>query len=275
MNLKSRLRFETLDRYRYLKAARDIRGAACPVAVYTMGKVGSSSIYRNIKTNTKLSVYHVHSMSDEKILHSEKLVLDKGIVPRGRDEGGLFYKYRIRPNNPLKIITCVRDPLSRNISAFFDVFEYHTGVNPKDWKEEDDWRLNDLYIKKLDHNYPLSWFEEEFNIMTGLNVFQIPFSFKKKYLIFGNEFIDVLLLRSDLDDQLKSNVINQFLGTKIKAFRRYNVGLSKDYSAIYERFLNTHSLPSWYIEKMLSSQYATHFYTQEELHNLLSKYKSL
>ncbi len=116
MHIKSKLRYEVLDRY--WKAGNDIRKADRPVAVYTMAKVGSSSIYHTIKQQTRLKVYHVHSLDQAKIIAAVDNAKSRGIIPRSREVGGLIYTNRVQSKKPLRLISCVRDPIARNISAF-------------------------------------------------------------------------------------------------------------------------------------------------------------
>jgi len=49
---------------------------------------------------------------------------------------------------------------------------------------------------------------------------------------------------------------------------RKNLGKDKTYSKTYQQFKKTIRLPSAYVQKMLSSKYATHFYNEKEINAL-------
>lgn len=224
-----------------------------------MAKVASTSIYQSISNQCNIKPFHIHSLNDRLIKDSEAIALKHGIIPDSRQVGGLIYKHRLQSKKPIKIITCVRDLLDRNMSAFFEAFEYHTGVRVEDWNGSQA-ELLELFLDKLDHDYPIDWFEKEFQQMTGIDIYNLEFDTETKWSHHRIENIDLLILRTDLDDQAKSSVIADFLGCNTFQLKRYNEGAKKSYSSLYQSFRSTSDFGRAYLDKLYQSKIMTHFF---------------
>jgi hypothetical protein len=74
----------------------------------------------------------------------------------------------------------------------------------------------------------------------------------------------LLVLRCESPDDIKRSAVDSFLGIRLEALVRTNVGDEKHYGAIYQRFKERIRLPETYVDPLLSSRYAQHFYTAEE-----------
>lgn len=238
-----------------------------------MAKVASSSIYRSIKNQTSIPVFHIHTFSREV---SDKAVKDckqNGILPDSRPVGDLIYHYKILPRKPLKIITCVREPIARNISAFFDAFEFYTGTNPKSWNGSFE-TLSKQYHQLLPHEFPLNWFDNEFHKMTSIDIYQQSFNPKKKFNIYKKENIEILLLRTDLDNLRMAEEIGKFLNIHEFKLNSYNVGENKAYAEAYKDFKQNIKFKEAYVSQMLNSKYTRHFFSGDEITELLNTYNS-
>lgn len=96
-----------------------------------MAKVGSSTVVASIKkADLNMPIYHVHALTREGLKDEErayfglsKNLLCKSLLPTTTQ---LFEGYYVRDlikgnNRDIKIVTLVRDPVARNISAFLEV----------------------------------------------------------------------------------------------------------------------------------------------------------
>jgi len=269
--LRKAIHYNFTDYFRYLKAKKSLQTDILPVLVYTMGKVASKSIAQSLKSHFKNSVYHIHSLNKAKIEKVNADCFKKGIYPDGRTKGGLIYKYKVLPKKSVKIITTIREPIARNLSAFFEVFEYHTGSNVKDWKGD----VNDLqqfFQTEFDHNYALNWFDDEYKMMLGIDIYQQKFDSTLKYKIIKNENLDILLFRIDISDNEKENLIKDFLGLNNFKLTNKNIGQKKDYNKLYMNLKENIKLSSTYIDEMLDSKFTNHFYSMSEILELKKKY---
>ena len=105
-----------------------------------------------------------------------------------------------------KIISLVREPIGRNMSEFFHRFKMYTGTP----FENHNYSLDDirgLYLERLDHDFPLEWFDNNFKKHFGVDVYEKLFP-KKGYEYYGNSDIDILLMKHNLEDSLKERLIN-------------------------------------------------------------------
>jgi len=238
-----------------------------------MAKVASTSIYQSIRDHCSIIPYHIHSINEQVIRESELLALNQGIVPDSRQVGGLICKHRILPKKPIKIITCVRNPIDRNRSAFFEAFKYHTGVDSSSW-DGDLETLKTLYYEKMNHYYPIEWFDKEMKAMTGIDVYSLPFDKEAGYTRSQIENIDLLILRTDLDDEIKSQIIGQFLDCSSFQLTNSNQGNEKPYADLYRQFKENVYFDKKYLESLLDTRFAKHFFSEEEIMATINKTSS-
>lgn len=235
-----------------------------PVLVYQMGKVASTSIYVSLKESTDLDVFHAHRLNPENIARVREEHLQRGDVPPDDTRGLYLYKRLIKPRRKsIRIITLIREPVGRNISAFFqnlESFERMKGAHSALEVEE----LVRDFIHKYNHDVPLTWFDEELRAATGIDVYQHPFPHEKGYQRIDEPPFHVLIMRHDLDDGEKSARIAEFLGLDSFHITRVNISADKEYAETYQAFLASIQLPEDYVDRMLSSRYARHFYSPEE-----------
>ncbi len=215
----------------------------------------------------------MHSIDEQVIRDSELLALDAGLVPDSRQVGGLVYHHRILPKRPIKIITCVRNPLERNRSAFFEAFRFYTGVDPKDWTGSH-YTLKSLYLEKMNHTYPIEWFDKEMQALTGIDIYRLPFDKEAGYFNTQVANIDLLILRTDLVDNVKSEVIGQFLNCPSFQLTNYNKGDEKPYADLYQQFKENVYFDREYLGSLFDTQLAKHFFTEEEINAAIKKASS-
>lgn len=261
------------DNVRYKIANYHLQTQKCPILIYTMGKVASKSIAVSLKNLLPNSVYHIHSLDVNKIKKAESDCFEKGIYPDGRQKGFLVYQHKIAKHQPVKIITTIREPIARNMSAFFEVFKFHTGYHVNEWKGGFD-ELYHLFIQKLNHNYPLTWFDEEFKNILGLNIYDYAFNSEQKFQLIKKDNLDVLLLRVDLPDLEKEKQIKKFLDLADFKLINENIGLKKEYADLYSHFKNEIKPSIEYVNSMLNSNFTKHFFSAIELDDLKKKYLS-
>ncbi len=253
--------FYVLDIFNYLKYKffkKDL------VFVYQMGKVASSSIYFSLKER-KMIVYHIHRLNEKHIREVHKSLLEKtGLIEsKVVDERGVRIYNMFMKNNkrPVYIISLVRSPIERNMSAFFQNKELYT----KQRNYSDTNKLIDLFYLLYDHDTPLMWFDREFKQCLNVDIYDSPFLKDKKYKILKSKNFNILLMRVDIEDDIKENIISDFLGIKNFNLKNKNVGTLKNYNAEYKEFKNKIKLSESYINRMLDSKFANYFYTKKEI----------
>jgi len=227
---------------------------ATPVIVYQMGKVGSSSIYDSLRKQYKGVVLHRHELE------------------KSDWQGQMLIELAMKQHKPLKIISLTREPVGRNISAFFQNFELITGIKPEN-STYSTAELQNIFLSSpvMDHTVPLKWFDDNILKHFGINIYSTPFP-EKGWKIFRNGNTEVLVIKSEISDEVKTKVLSEFTG--LNEFNLYaaNVGESKDYGNMYSLFRKEMKLPASYIDMFYTSPFIKYFYSENELQEARKKW---
>lgn len=215
-----------------------------PIYVLQMGKVASLSVASSLQTQYEGTVLHGHSFSEDN--------------PRG-DVKKLF-KHFNHGEHRMKVISLVREPIGRNISAFFQNFERYVGV-PFSESEYTASELRDIFILKYDHREPLDWFDKWILANFDIDVFQHPFP-ASGHMTLKNDKVDFLLMKYDLEDALKQEIIGSFAELPDFQLINNNISSKKDYSGMYAE-MKKMRMPERYVDEMLEDRFTKHFYTPE------------
>jgi hypothetical protein len=237
---------------------------ANPVLVYQMGKVASSSIYRSLKAVENVNVFHVHRLNPEHIARVRQGHTLRGVTAPNDDLGLHLFKNLICTRKPAKIISLVREPIGRNISAYFQNLKSFETVQDAHSRIEVD-QLITGFLQKYSHDVPLTWFDLEMRATTGIDVFEYTFPKEQGHQIIHHPPYHLLLMRHDLADALKEELVRDFVGLRSFNLFRANEASLKEYAEQYRSFVDSINVPADYSQHMLSSKYALHFYSKEQL----------
>jgi len=227
---------------------------AVPVVVYTMGKVASKSIH-----------YSLLQQYDGVVLFSHSIYKD-------HEDWQIQYIYEwvTHDNGPIKIISLTREPISRNISAFFQNFERETGFKYEKAKFSID-ELFQMFLDDFPHDTPLKWFQLRLHNIFGVDVYAVPFP-ESGASTYVQDNIEVLVMRAELDDPEKEKLIRQFLEMDDFQLKNQNIGNQKNYASMYKQFKNEIKLPPEYVNRMCDSKYFNHFYPPEVIEDVRKKW---
>jgi hypothetical protein len=268
-----------------------------PVLVYQMGKVGSSSVKDSLWAHGVGPVLHMHwfrpwreqdaaalpleeqqrhavareiaqeKRAYERFSYRQKirsLVLEKGYYE-------VIYEDVIKKRRGARFITNVRDPVSTNVSMFFQSFQEYAGAQ----FEEADYSTADLIdIFKNDYifSWPLTWFDKEMKPTLGVDVYDHAFPKEKGHQTLENGPYEILLLKCELGDAAKEKAISEFLGLEDFEITRRNESKDKSYAAQYQQFKDALSVSKERLDMLCDSKYATHFYTPRELEKVRARW---
>jgi hypothetical protein len=282
-------------RYYIFKRRKDLRRyKKSPVIVYQMGKVGSSTIQRSLKAlNIELPIFHVHYLSESgveeleeerrKYFQTEKF----GLLKRPwmyqflREE--LIKRF---DGQKWKILSLTRDPIARNLSAFFENLEFkkiggktefevksdYYNIDPTIIKSDDLEKLETLFFNRFKHDSPLDFFDRELKSVFGIDVYSTDFPKKKGYKIYSGKKADALIIKLENLNQCVQPAFKEFLNLENFALINSNIGNQKDYAAVYSQFKNLIIFPNHYLNKMYQSKYTQHFYSDEEIRQFRYKW---
>ena len=215
-----------------------------PVFVYQMGKVGNKSITYSLKGQYP------------------------GIVIGGAHA---FYPSHENPEvrrlyrwaRPLHVICPVREPIDRNIDAFFQNFKRDTGLpHPVTHYPLED--LKRLFLSHYHHAVPSEWFDKNILANFGIDVYATPFP-ARGVATYSRKGIRLLVTRLELSDDEKEAAIKEFLGLNHFRLSNTNITEERDYGPAYRAFKTHVRFPAEFVEPMCNSRFALHFYGREAM----------
>lgn len=134
--------------------------------VYTMGKVGSTSLSTAIR-HAGLPCHDIHTLDLERLKAMAKQCLEEDRLPPPHVCDSLgWIEHGLLDTRRCTYITAVRDPVERNLSAFFQ------NLPEGDHSPA---RLFDRFLETYPHDLPVTWFEDEFRRFLDIDVPALPF----------------------------------------------------------------------------------------------------
>jgi hypothetical protein len=238
-----------------------------------MGKVGSRSVTDSLFVHGLHPVVHFHRMNPKHIKNVKAEYLKQGQKPKNERIGLWCYKNICRNERQrAKIITLVREPISRNFSAFFQNYQRFTGVTYKRSNLATDELIKQFFSGYV-HNVPLTWFDNEIKQTLGIDVYEYKFPKEKGYMEIREGRMHLLIIKTEIPDLFKAAAIAKFLDLVNFELKRSNIGSQKYYADAYQKFKNEICLPQSYIDQMLTSKYTQHFYSHSELDEIRRKWR--
>ncbi|GGF26143.1 hypothetical protein GCM10010954_26410 [Halobacillus andaensis] len=178
----------------------------------------------------------------------------------------------------MKIISIVREPVSRNLSMYFQAFHVPLmDINSStDNRQESNTNLqafrNDFF-NKFNHHYGVNWFDDEFKKTWGIDIYEYPFHKEEGYTVIEKGNVEVLLLKMEkLNDS--EEVIRDFLEMEEFTLKNENMGDKKWYQSVYREFKQNIEPSEEYLDDLYRSKYMDHFYTKEETEAFMAKYRN-
>ncbi len=198
------------------------------ILVYTMGKVGSSTVHQTIQSNnvSKL-VYHVHFLTRENIAHISARYKNAG-VPAPRMTLGQLLRGNVdhlTASNALSglsharkwyIVSLMRDPVATFLSHVFQNPKVHRphllgdeGILTKTLVQE---YITKHYLEfDPDNDFISNWFDSEFCRFTGIDVFQHEFNASEGWSVISERAFVVAIVSLEKIDKALSPALSALL----------------------------------------------------------------
>lgn len=240
------------------------------IMVYQYGKCGSLSVYDTLKKKGK-NVVHIHHITDN--LSEESRRINNELVED--------LKKNIKSRKNIKIITMVREPISRIVSNVF----YLMGLEDTDWYYGMDYMKQYDNITEFVKNalcFPLleadedtngfMWFENELKAITGVDVLQHEFDTEKGYSLIKQDNIEVLILQMEkMNDNVQ--VIGDFAGIDNLVLENTNMAENKNYQYVYAEMKKDIKIPREIFDTYYDNNpYMVHFYSEKDRKKFADKW---
>lgn len=243
-----------------------------PIVVYTIGKTGSSAVLATLDRHVPdRPVYQVHHLQPHRVTRSELHYrsLPKPIVTN-HVMASTYLTRHCPPTaaDPWDVITLVREPVTQDVSVFFQV-----GERRGFFTLDDEGRLRDpssidelheRFADWRDHEDDTRFFDEDFAPSLGIDVYAQPFDPTVGMARYDGERARVLLLRNEDLRRVGSTALGDFLGVEPPALVAANVGAEKRYADLYAEF-RSRPLSADLVDRLQASRLARHFYSPDEL----------
>lgn len=224
------------------------------ILVLTMGRVGSTAVYDAVHTAGE--AFHLHWMNPSTL----DRIAARSTVPRNVRDSFEAWRMLDTTDMPVKLITLVRDATERNLSAIFTAWRKQT---PRErWSVElEDARGMAAFWSRQYLDRPLRWFDDELRDGLGIDVYSQPFHGSS--LRFTSGRFDVLIMRSDLDNEAKSLALSGLVDTSVEVGIR-NTNEAEAHADTYARFRQTMPFDEHWLRQTAGSQYMRHFFDVDE-----------
>lgn len=249
-----------------------------PIIILTPGKVGSSSVYYTLKKKLNRPVYHVHYLTPKSIVDAEKIHLnsDRKSRPLHLIVAKHLIKKLSQKKQKMHLITIVREPVGREISAFFQNTEFLKNTIERHDLSLNETAAREILYNKLKNNFIAdleSWFQREFKEPYNIDIFSTcKFDKNREYNIFNNEQLRLLVLRMESLSHAFPKALKEFLNFKDEiSLENYNIGDQKHYSKSYAKIKKNLQLNHDVLECILNSRYVSSFYADYKS-EIIAKY---
>src|ERR1051325_1100751 len=236
------------------------------ILVYTMGKVGSSSVYEALKKSLPgTDIYHIHFLSDKWL--KEKLpAMDPYYHVNIRAGSSVRDYLRLHPGKKILIVTLVREPVMREVSNLFEnwrpKYEDISTIPVEQLSRE---------INESSFDYVLNWFDDEFREYLGFDIYQTSFAKEKGYQVYDYNNMKLLCIKLERLNEVCSPAFEEFMQTKIQLLRE-NQSEFKKGSAQYLKMKNTFTMGDSKLSAIYNSKFVRHFYSEEEIKKFMNKW---
>jgi hypothetical protein len=240
------------------------------VVVFTMGKVGTLTVCNSLR-NIGYRHVHPHSLRFTRPgIHFIKVKLSFGQNLKYKIMT-IFKRIKVTIWKLLKkeivIITGVRDPYSRNISAYFEQVHYLGGISEKATHENIEKQFNDSCV----FNAPLNWFDIEIKRVTGIDVFEYPFDKDEGFCIISKGKYKLFVYRIDKLNSL-SKELARFIGDDLFQILSTNSSEKGEYFDQLSELKKNYRYDSDRVKTYSESKYMKHFYTEAENQRCIEKW---
>ena len=237
--------------------------------VYTMGRVGSQTTQNTLQQKlAPIPVFLVHFLSDNWLLD---ILPKNGSVDAPSIKKGTAIRDYIskKSSKRKKIITLVREPVTWQISFMFHNWQlFFKGKSVEDITEEDIYN----HLNNSSYEYMMTWFNSEFKLFTGIDIYQYPFDKEKGYIIFSTKEYDVLCMKMEKVNDCFREAYEAFTGLKIERLIKGNITREKDtFKSLHHELVKDYKISKSKAEELYSSKYVRHFYTEAEIAEFLKK----
>lgn len=243
------------------------------ILVYQSGKVGSTSICKTL-SHYGVKSAHIHTLTEY-----------------SSNDKYLSWCHHVCSNFQGKMIIPVREPISRDISDYFQFIGHRLAVMIETYQFHDlqegfykafyDYLVKDTeYTVKYSYprinyskyGYQFDFFDMELKKYFGIDVMEYPFDTRGGYSIVKQNGVEIFLVQLEKMYELEREM-GEFLGISNFKIQSTNIGDEKEYKYLYQNFKKTIPLKKEYIDFYYKNNPAVeHFYSEAQREEFRNKW---
>src|SRR5262245_16214855 len=167
------------------------RQAGAPIVVFAMAKTGTTAVTAALRSAGFGPVFQVHDL-DPKFLSQEEREYQWSGRPWRNWDAQCVLRRPATTAAPWRVISLVREPIARTVSAFFQPSVRRGYVDSATAVDQ----LLERFGDRLD-GVPLRWFESHLEPALGIDVYDTDFDVARGYQIITTPKVKLLLLRCE------------------------------------------------------------------------------
>jgi hypothetical protein len=273
--IKSRLKLELTKRFEKqlyflerIRLKKTFKNSKELVLIYTIGKVGSSSVYDSLRKNKKfvLPVFHIHSLEPSRILEQKEYYKnsERGSVPFHLIQSSILSELLSNYSGKIYVISLIREPLNRELSSLFqDSFNFTSSSNLID-SDMDSVIENKLQalLKSLPED---EWFSNELEKVFGFDIYKMPFDIDKGYQIENKNNITLAFIRLESLRSIFPQAMKELFGRDYNlTLVDSNIGDDKFYNDAYKEIRTRINFSKSEIDYLLKTNFMQKFYKDQK-----------
>lgn len=255
------------NEYRYHGKVNEIRRIMWSVKLYDMvlaltpRKVGTTSVRKS------LAKASIHCIQTDHLLSGEWTDI--------RTPSKKEVEFSLKKEH-IKIISLVREPISRAISDYFYSLFMEGYSRDYLFLEEDIYCGVKTFIENEtkigSYGFAFEWYRQDLLNLFGIDVYGENFDREKGYQIIRKDKVDFLLIKTEKLNDCQE-IIGNFVGEKDFKLVTANAGEEKIYKFAYNELKRTIRIPEYILDFYYKDNAAMdHFYTSEEKKKFYKKW---
>lgn len=250
--------------------------AVPPVLVYTMGKVGSTTVCHSLREAVLPNpVLPLHFLSADLSRH-RKTHEYAGIYPPPYH---IFLGEAVRKAlpRPCSVISLVRDPVAFVVSDLFENPAFareaiRTGNGTIDSRKALGYLQQELANPRT-FSYVNEWFDRELKQVFHIDVFAEPFPVDVGYAAYSKGDVKALVIRLEDLSRVGPTAISEFLDlAQPVTLASANVRKESEQAEAYDQVLHSIELDAALCRQIYASEFVTHFYNETMIERFRSKW---
>jgi hypothetical protein len=268
-----------LLKYETFRISRLMKNQSRIILVYSIGKVGSSTVYANLKRSKKVTepVFHIHVLNPERLDTQKKYYKNskRSSIPYHLIQSEALIVALADYKGEIFVITLIREPISRELSSLYqDSFNFSTDFDLANEAMQSaiSAKMENIFVKLPE----VEWFNKEIKYVFDIDILEEPFECEKGHRIYEKDNVRLALIRlEDLNDKYVEMFATLFQKDFHIALQKRNESKEKFYSDHYQTVKKGLKFSRSRMEKLVSTPFIQKFYPdyQEDILKKWSDYQ--